>query len=61
MNREIELLSVNRSEQKGTIKIPCKHAEVNLLGLLGDAHAGPGLRQVSLLDKEARSTVLPSP
>ena len=53
MNREIEILSVNRSEQKGTIKLPCRQAEVNLLGLAGDAHAGPGLRQVSLLDKAA--------
>ncbi|MGD0516929.1 MAG: molybdenum cofactor synthesis domain-containing protein [Thermoguttaceae bacterium] len=53
MNPKIEILSVNRSEQKGTIKIPCRQAEVDLLGLAGDAHAGPGLRQVSLLDKAA--------
>ncbi len=51
MNREIEILSVNCSEQKGTIKLPCWQAEVNLLGLAGNAHAGPGRRQVSLLDK----------
>jgi len=53
MNPEIEILSVNRSEEKGTIKIPCRQVEVDLLGLAGDAHAGPGLRQVSLLDKAA--------
>ena len=53
MNREIEILSVNRSDQKGTMKIPCRRAEVNLFGLAGDAHAGPGRRQISLLDKGA--------
>jgi molybdopterin adenylyltransferase len=53
MNPNIEILSVNCSEQKGTIKIPCRQAEVSLLGLAGDAHAGPGRRQVSLLDKAA--------
>ena len=53
MNREIEVLSVNRSEQKGTVKLPCRQAEVNLSGMAGDAHAGPGRRQISLLDKAA--------
>src|SRR4030042_1266770 len=53
MCRQIEILSVNRSEQKGTIKLPCPQAEVNQFGLAGDAHAGPGLRQISLLDQAA--------
>lgn len=47
------LVSVNRSEAKGTPKEPVPEVEVNRLGVAGDAHAGPWHRQVSLLSMES--------
>lgn len=44
------IVSVNLSDKKGVVKKPV--AEIRLMpgqGVLGDAHAGPGDRQVSLL------------
>jgi len=46
------VVSVNRSEAKGTPKTPVETALVTLTGLEGDAHAGPWHRQVSLLSEE---------
>ena len=44
--------AVNISEKKGTIKHVCiDGVEVNLMGIIGDAHAGDWHRQVSLLDQ----------
>ena len=48
------LISVNLSRRKGVVKEPVAEAEVRPgLGLVGDAHGGPGLRQVSLLAWES--------
>lgn len=46
--------AVNVSEKKGTSKHPVPYAEclVNY-GIAGDAHAGPGIRQISLLGAES--------
>lgn len=48
-----KVLSVNISEKKGTIKLPVEHIELNELGVIDDAHAGPWGRQVSLLAIES--------
>ena len=48
------VISINISEKKGTAKKPIEAGflkENN--GLIGDAHSGPGIRQVSLLAKES--------
>lgn len=45
--------SVNLSPEKGTSKTPQAAVEVDGRGLVGDAHAGFGHRQVSLLDRES--------
>jgi molybdopterin adenylyltransferase len=50
---EIKVLSVNISEEKGTIKQPVDSIELNELGVKTDAHAGIWHRQVSLLAKES--------
>jgi molybdenum cofactor synthesis domain-containing protein len=50
---KIEVVSVNVSQQRGTIKRPAGQIAVNNLGVVGDAHSGPGLRQVSLLAQES--------
>ncbi|MFC2134119.1 molybdenum cofactor synthesis domain-containing protein [Bacteroidota bacterium] len=46
------VVSINISEEKGTIKIPRKEIELNELGIVGDAHAGTWHRQVSMLAQE---------
>lgn len=48
------VIAVNVSEIKGTSKHPVPYAEclVNY-GIAGDAHAGPGKRQISLLGVES--------
>lgn len=49
-----EVVSVNISEKKGTPKSPVASIRcLPDLGVEGDAHAGPGKRQVSLLAAEA--------
>lgn len=48
-----EIVSVNVSSEKGTIKQPVQSAVLDARGLVGDAHAGPWDRQVSLLGTEA--------
>jgi len=50
---KIQVLSVNISEKKGTIKHPADQIELDELGVVGDAHAGEWHRQVSLLAKES--------
>ena len=48
------VVSVNVSEQKGVAKEPVPEAEFRPdLGVVGDAHGGPGPRQVSLLALES--------
>lgn len=50
---ELEVISVNISEKKGTIKKPVHSIEMNNTGITGDAHAGNWNRQVSLLGRES--------
>jgi len=47
------VVSVNRSEKKGTIKTPVPEISIDEQGVKGDAHAGKWHRQVSLLGLES--------
>ncbi len=51
--KEIKVLSINISTQKGTIKTPVEKALITSEGVEGDAHAGDWQRQVSLLAIES--------
>lgn len=53
MAQKITVLSVNTSEEKGTIKKPVEEITLNHNGVMADAHSGPWHRQVSLLGKES--------
>lgn len=53
MSQAFEIISVNISEKKGTIKLPVNKIELNLQGVKNDAHAGNWHRQVSLLAEES--------
>jgi len=47
-----EVVSVNVSEKKGTVKTPVEAIELGETGVSGDAHAGSWHRQVSILSRE---------
>jgi molybdopterin adenylyltransferase len=49
----ITIRSVNQSEKKGVVKEPVPEIQLSLDGIMGDAHAGPWHRQVSLLAAES--------
>lgn len=53
MTTQINIISVNLSEKKGTIKKPAAQIELSEIGVVGDAHSGNWHRQVSLLAKES--------
>lgn len=53
MNGELEILSVNISVNKGTVKLPVESIGLNDTGIMNDAHAGKWHRQVSLLGIES--------
>ncbi|MDP3583040.1 MAG: MOSC domain-containing protein, partial [Ignavibacteria bacterium] len=46
------IVSLNISEEKGTIKTSRETVEVNKQGIVGDAHSGNWHRQVSMLAQE---------
>ncbi len=48
-----EVVSVNISEKKGTVKVPMDEICIGSMGVEGDAHAGDWNRQVSLLGEES--------
>jgi molybdenum cofactor synthesis domain-containing protein len=48
----IHVVSLNISEEKGTIKTPRERVEINERGIAGDAHSGRWHRQVSMLAQE---------
>ncbi len=50
---KLKILSVNVSEEKGTVKKAVEEITLNHLGVMNDAHAGHWHRQVSLLGKES--------
>jgi molybdopterin adenylyltransferase len=49
----VRVVSVNISDEKGTIKQPVPELAINEMGCAGDAHAGNWHRQVSLLSRES--------
>ena len=53
MISRLEVFSLNVSAAKGTVKRPVPEVAVDALGMVGDAHAGPWHRQVSLLAQES--------
>ncbi len=58
MIKSFEILSLNISKEKGTTKSPVPRLVlVEDHGIEGDAHAGPGNRQVSLLADEDIDTM----
>ena len=53
-----KVVSVNISQRKGTLKTPVPQIELKLRhGIVGDAHAGGGHRQISLLAEESVDTM----
>lgn len=54
MKQEITIRSLNRSEEKGQVKVPVPEIVLTTKGIEGDAHAGPWHRQVSLLAVESK-------
>ncbi len=53
MSQKFEVVSVNISQQKGTVKKPVQCINIDTKGIVGDAHAGAWSRQVSLLSQES--------
>lgn len=53
MKKQINIRSVNLSEEKGAVKVPVPEINLTADGIEGDAHAGPWHRQVSLLAAES--------
>ncbi|MCX7861642.1 MAG: molybdopterin-binding protein [Bacteroidales bacterium] len=51
--KEVKVVSINISTEKGTIKQPISKAKLTNKGIEGDAHAGLWHRQVSLLGIES--------
>lgn len=51
--KEFEIVSVNISKEKGTIKVPIENGHITENGIAEDAHAGKWHRQISLLAKES--------
>ncbi|RLD82306.1 MAG: molybdenum cofactor synthesis protein [Bacteroidetes bacterium] len=52
-SKHINIVSVNISEEKGTVKKPVSEIHLNDTGIEGDAHSGKWHRQVSLLAIES--------
>ncbi|MCK5564195.1 MAG: molybdenum cofactor synthesis protein [Planctomycetes bacterium] len=52
MSDKGEVVSVNISTEKGAIKTPVDSVRLDANGIVGDAHAGPWHRQVTLLAAE---------
>ena len=53
MKKVFNIRSVNLSEKKGEVKTPVEKIHLDKKGIVGDAHAGPWHRQVSLLAAES--------
>lgn len=48
----LSIVSVNISTEKGICKKPVSQVNLNIHGIVGDAHAGPWHRQISVLSEE---------
>lgn len=58
----VKVIAVCKSKKKGTPKKDVKLAEFKVNnGMIGDAHAGPGIRQVSLLAIESHERFKKNP
>ena len=55
---QLGVVSVNVSKEKGTIKLPVSEIVIDERGIVGDAHAGPWHRQVSLLGTESIAKII---
>ncbi len=53
MSKNAEVVSVNISAEKGTVKRPVPEICLDERGIIGDAHAGAWHRQVSLLSQDS--------
>lgn len=53
MSKMIEVVSVSVSEDRGTPKRPVPHVVLDERGIVGDAHAGPWRRQVTVLSRDS--------
>ncbi|MCK4324796.1 MAG: MOSC domain-containing protein [Armatimonadetes bacterium] len=53
MSKSAEVVSVNISVEKGTVKHPVPEIHLDERGIIGDAHAGAWHRQVSLLSQDS--------
>ncbi len=53
MSKNAEVVSVNISAEKGTVKRPVPEIRLDERGIIGDAHAGAWHRQVSLLSQDS--------
>jgi molybdenum cofactor synthesis domain-containing protein len=51
--KQLKILSINISKDKGTVKYPVSEAFLSFTGITGDAHAGLWHRQVSMLAIES--------
>lgn len=45
-----KIFSICISEEKGTLKSPVDKVRVDEMGIVGDGHAGPGDRQITLMN-----------
>jgi molybdenum cofactor synthesis domain-containing protein len=52
MSEGSRVVSVNVSRDKGTVQTPVDRVAIDAHGVVGDAHAGPWHRQVSLLSRD---------
>ena len=52
MSNDGAVISVNVSDKKGTTKNPVTSILVDEHGIVGDGHAGPWHRQISILSQE---------
>jgi len=53
MSKSLEVVSVNTSAEQGTVKRPVDEIRIDDHGIIGDAHAGPWHRQVSIISQES--------
>jgi len=53
MSKNVEVVSVNISAEKGTVKHSVLEIHLDERGIIGDAHAGAWHRQVSLLSQDS--------
>ena len=53
MSKKTEVVSVNISAEKGTVKRPVPEIRLDERGIIGDAHAGAWHRQVSILSQDS--------